>query len=65
LPTALQDELVELERRLRTIETEPPTKHKRLLNWVAEIRKLCQPENVTKTSTLIILTAIGSLVYWR
>ena len=46
LPPLLTNEVEELEKRLHTIETAPPTSNKKLLAWVEQIRSLCKPEKL-------------------
>jgi phosphoenolpyruvate carboxykinase (GTP) len=46
LPPRLSEELNDLEKRLMATEEVPPTSHPGILNWVSEIRALCNPQHV-------------------
>ena len=45
-PPAILNELRELKSRLMIEEDKPPTHNKKLLAWVEEVRRLCQPLRV-------------------
>ena len=46
LPHVLEEELQNLIARLHVIEAEPPTKNKKILTWVSQMRDLLKPNNV-------------------
>src|SRR5690606_419141 len=46
LPKLLWSEVEELEKRLQEVEIAPPTTNKKLLNWIEQVRTMCQPEKI-------------------
>eukprot|EP01116_Phalansterium_solitarium_P023079 TRINITY_DN78_c0_g2_i2.p1 TRINITY_DN78_c0_g2~~TRINITY_DN78_c0_g2_i2.p1 ORF type:complete len:2396 (+),score=1061.53 TRINITY_DN78_c0_g2_i2:171-7358(+) len=46
IPQELLDEVTALEKRLNELEVEPPTGHRKLLDWVQSVRTLCRPAKV-------------------